>query len=203
LFAACAGSFVHAQAPSSPTDAFTAQVEALAAIQTLNAELLSSRSATLTLETWCRDHHLADPPKIVAHQTANTQKPPTAEQRQRLEVAGDEAVRYRHVQLACGTRVLSEADNWYVPRRLTGEMNRILETTETPFGRAVQALEPYRRTFTIALLWAPIASPHQAAPPDGVLLHRAVLYTKDHKPFSEVSEVYQREILAFLPELTR
>src|SRR5262245_9028514 len=32
----------------------------------LNTELLNSRSATATLETWCRDHRLASEPKIVA-----------------------------------------------------------------------------------------------------------------------------------------
>ena len=44
-----------------------ARLEALALIQTLNVELLSSTSATLTLERWCRDHALADTPVIWAH----------------------------------------------------------------------------------------------------------------------------------------
>jgi hypothetical protein len=112
--------------------------------------------------------------------------------------------------------VLSEADNWYVPGRLTTEMNRLLETTETPFGRAVQPLGFYRKTMEVRMLWAPLPEgwerqPRQAvaaaagsrsmvplAIPDALFEHRAVLYTRDHLPFSEVHEVYQRELLAFL-----
>ena len=50
-------------------------------------------------------------------------------------------MRYRRVQLACGDRVLSEADNWYLVGRLTLDMNTALERTETPFGVAVRALD--------------------------------------------------------------
>ena len=46
----------------------------------------------------------------------------------------------------CGSVVLSEADNWYVPSRLTPEMNRLLDTTDAPFGRVVQAVHFRRRT---------------------------------------------------------
>ena len=36
-------------------------------------------------------------------------------------IGPDEPVAYRHVRLRCGDHVLSEADNWYVPSRLTPE----------------------------------------------------------------------------------
>jgi hypothetical protein len=39
------------------------------------------------------------------------------------------------VHLKCGERVLSEADNWYVPARLTKEMNQSLENSDIAFGR--------------------------------------------------------------------
>jgi hypothetical protein len=155
---------------------------------------------------------LAEEPRILAHIVTGVSKVPTAEQLQRLDVTEQDEVKYRKVQLRCGTQVLSEADNWYVPGRLTPEMNRILETTDTPFGRAVESLEPYRRTFAVKLLWAPLPDGWEresATLPDGadralaipaaLFEHRAVLYTRDHKPFSEVSEVYQRQILAFPP----
>jgi len=193
-------------------DTFEARVQALALIQTLNADVLASRSATATLEQWCRDHKLAEPPTIVATLMRNVSRPATVEQRQRLRVTEDDAVAYRHVRLRCGDRVLSEADNWYVPGRLTAEMNRLLETTDTPFGRAVQSLEPYRQTFSATLLWSPLpdgwerASTALPAPargalaiPDKLFEHRAILYTRDHMPFSEVDEIYQRQILAFPP----
>ena len=124
-------------------------VDAYAELQALEAQLLASRSATQTLEAWCRDHRLADTPRIVSRRVDADTRPPTAEQRRRLEVAADEPVRYRRVDLMCGARVLSVADNWYVPSRLTTEMNRLLDTTDTPFGKAVAPLEPSRETFVI------------------------------------------------------
>jgi chorismate-pyruvate lyase len=149
-----------AQAETIPwPDEFLTRLEALALVQTLNAELLASRSATLTLEKWCGEHRLAgaDAAKIVARLIQGEAKPATAEQRQRLEVGPDEQLKYRRVQLLCGERVLSEADNWYVPSRLSAEMNRVLETTDTPFGKAVRELKPYRQTFAANVLWRPLA----------------------------------------------
>ena len=193
-------------------DDYVGRLQALAVVQTLNVELLSSRSATLTLERWCRDHRLAENPAIVAALIPGPPKAATTEQRERLQVTAEEEVRYRRVQLRCGSRVLSEAENWYVPGRLTAEMNRLLETTETPFGKAVQPLEPYRRTFLVLQLWKVLPEGWERsrrdkhhgrraplAIPDALFEHRAVLYTRDHKPFSEVDEVYQRQVLAFQP----
>jgi hypothetical protein len=210
--AMCAALPTHAQAPPEWPDTFVARLEALALMQTLNAEILGSRSATLSLEKWCRDHRLAQPPEILARVAIGAGRPATAEQRQRLEVDEGEQVKYRRVQLRCGTRVLSEADNWYVPGRLTPEMNRVLEETDTPFGKVVAALQPYRRTFAVTLLWSPLpegweretgrlqaATGRTLAIPDAVFEHRAVLYARDHKPFSEVHEVYQRQLLSFPP----
>src|SRR6185436_7224812 len=109
-------------------------------------------------------------------------------------------------------KVLLEADNWYVPSRLSTEMNRLLETTDTPFGKAVQPLEPYRQTFSVKVLWSPLPDgwergstvPSTGANgtlqiPDGLLEHRAILYTREHKPFSEVDEIYFRQLLSITP----
>jgi hypothetical protein len=190
-------------------DNFTAHVEALALLQTLNADLLSHDSATLTLDRWCEAHHLATPAKIVAERLTGVDKPAAPEQRQLLGVDETEPIRYRHVRLACGRQVLSEADNWYVPARLTPEMNHALDTTDVVFGRAVQPLHFQRRTLSAKLLWSPLpqgwemsaAAPDQgAAPlavPASVLEHRAVLTLPDGTPFSEVIETYTGEVLAF------
>ena len=136
-------------------------------------------------------------------------KPPSAEQRRRLGVSETETVKYRHVRLFCGERVLSEADNWYVPGRLTEVMNRLLETTDTPFGKAVQALEPRRQTFAATTLWSPLPAGWEKGPippgdatrplaiPEFLFEHRALLYTRDNLPFSEVDEVYKRSLLDF------
>jgi len=181
----------------------------LALAQSLNAEILGSHSATDSLEKWCRRHQLAQPATIVAKLDATIVKPATAEQRRRLKVSEQEQVSYRHVRLLCGDHVLSEADNWYVPGRLTDEMNRLLETTDIPFGRAVQALAPYRQTFATISLWPPLAAVWGRGPavstralrplaiPDSLFEHRALLYGRDDMPFSEVDEVYKRWLLEF------
>ncbi len=208
LWAVGIGTAVAAEATAWP-DTFVARLEALALVQTLNAEILGSRSATFSLEKWCRDHHLAEPARIIAQLDSGIDKPPTAEQRARLKVGENEPVKYRHVRLSCGERVLSEADNWYVPGRLTAAMNRLLETTDTPFGKAVKALEPYRQTFAATTLWSPLPEGWEKGPitpgdtaralaiPESLFEHRALLYTADHLPFSEVDEVYKRPLLDF------
>jgi len=213
---AAAAPLAHAQPPPTWPDTFVTRLGALALIQTLNADILGSRSATLTLENWCREHRLAAEPRITARLLTGVDQPLSAEQRQRLQMTNEEAT-YRRVELRCGSRVLSEAENWYVPSRLTAEMNRVLETTDTPFGRAVQSLEPYRQTFDVRVLWSPLADgwertsdqrpPCAAAGalaiPDALFEHRAILYTREHKPFSEVHEVYQRQLLSFPPPRVR
>jgi chorismate-pyruvate lyase len=176
-------------------DRIESRIEALALLQSLNADLLSHDSATLTLDRWCRAHRLAS----------------TEEQRAVLGVSPDVPVNYRHVRLRCGDRVLSEAENWYVPSRLTPEMNRTLETSDIAFGRAVKALRFQRHTLSAELLWSPLpegweigaALPMESDDPlpvpDHVIRHRAVLILPDGTPFSEVIENYTSDVLA-IPE---
>lgn len=187
---------------------FLARVEATALIETFNAELLSHPSATATLERWCGAHRLAKEPKVSAHLMRGEDKQITAEDRQRLSIAANEPVRYRRVQLFCGSKLLSEADNWYVPSRLTPEMNRLLDETDTPFGRAVKDLEFERQTLKSTTLWQPLPKgweleaprPDEAGSltiPDHVLEHRAILHTKARVPFSIVVETYTKHVFDF------
>ncbi|ACL59431.1 hypothetical protein [Methylobacterium nodulans] len=189
-------------------DTYLSRVEAMAVMQTLNAQLLAARSATTTLEAWCGAHGIAAEPRLVARLVREVDRPASAETRQRLQVGPDEPLRYRRVRLACGDQVLSEADNWYVPARLTPEMNRALDTSDTPFGRAVQGLKPTRQTVESRLLWQPLPEGwDQAAPsagscgtlpvPEALFSHRAVLFTAERQPFSEVVETYARTVLDF------
>lgn len=210
LAASCAA---ESTAGGSCSDAFVARLKTLALIETLNADLLASRSATATLEKWCADHRMAKEPKIVARRAVGADKSASAETRRRLRLSEGEPVKYRRVQLVCGDHVLSEADNWYAPGRLTEEMNRLLDQTETPFGKAVQALHPFRRTFEAKLLWSPLPSGWERKGPsvdrdDGkaagslaipreIFEHRALLYTEDQQPFSEVDETYMSGVLEF------
>ncbi len=79
-------------------ESFAARLEALALLQTLNAELLSHDSATLTLERWCAAHELASPALIVAERVNGAYQAPTDEQRQLLGVNATEPIRYRKVR---------------------------------------------------------------------------------------------------------
>ena len=190
-------------------DSAASRLAALALIESLDADLLSHDSATLTLERWCDAHHLAVPAGIRAERVRGADKPAGEEQRRLLAVGDGEPIRYRRVRLACGPHVLSEADNWYVPARLTPDMNQSLDTTDIPFGRAVEALKFQRRTLSAELLWRPLPEgwemtgalpppgPGALAIPDEVLRHRAVLTLPDGTPFSEVVETYSGEVLAF------
>jgi len=211
LCAAAMPLFAGAQTGPAWPDTFLARVETLALIETLNADLLAARLATLTLDKWCADHKLASETKIRARLIRSVDKPASQEQRVRLQIDQSEPVRFRHVELVCGDRVLSEADNWYVPSRLSAEMNRLLETTDTPFGRVVADLKPFRQNFAAVVLWKPLPDGWELQPPPGdhpgellsvphaLLEHRALVLTPELKPISEVDEVYTRENLAFTP----
>jgi hypothetical protein len=91
-------------------------------------------------------------------------------------------------------------------------MNRLLETTDIPFGRAVADLKPFRAA---EILWRPLDDGwEQRAPladhpeltleiPPKLFKHRALLYAPDNKPIAEVDETCTRENLAFAPPRRR
>jgi chorismate-pyruvate lyase len=182
-------------------------------LRTLNERLLASHSATSTLEQWSLgalagalcDGADRGAQAIRARRVAGVDRPASAEQRARLAVGPDELVIYRRVELAFGDRVLSEAENWYVPSRLTAAIRKILAETDTPFGRAVMDLNPVRETFAVELFWRPDDRPSGGldkpvgsdAIPWRLFQHRALVYGEGRRPVSEVNETYTREILAF------
>lgn len=153
------------------------------AAQRLKADLLSNNSATVVLGQWCAAAHLADPPTIRALRDP-IEVPASAETRALLKAGADEPIRYRRVKLACGTHVLSEADNWYVPARLTPQMNALLDSGDTPFGTAVKALNFHRTTLDAA----EVKDLHT------ILRVRALLLTPADLPFSLVVENYTGEL---------
>jgi chorismate-pyruvate lyase len=155
---------------------------ALSEIRTLNADLLAHDSATAVLQQWCADHRLADPPRIVAERARGRDKPADARVRRLLRADPGEIIAYRHVRLACGGVVLSEADNWYRPGRLTADMNRALDTTDTPFGTVVKPLGFHRERLSAVVLGGRRA----------IIRHQALLETPDGTPFSLVVETYLR-----------
>ena len=149
-------------------------------LRRLKAELLASPSATQTLTAYCARFHLADPPAIRALRDHGMDLKADGRVRRLLQVGAGEPVRYRRVRLSCGDQVLSDADNWYVPARLTAEMNSTLDHTDTPFGTVVKPLDFQRRTLGTEGLH------------DGrhVLRVTALLVNRDGLPFSLVQENY-------------
>ena len=193
-------------------DTFLSRLEIISVIQSFNVRLLSSSSATATLEKWCGDHRLTQQPKIIANRIKSIDKIPSIETRQRLNVDNNELVLFRHVELSCGEHILSEADNWYVPSRLPPEINKMLEQSDVPFGKAIGSLKPVRKTFYSQQLWSPLPenwemndvsnnadkiSALSFYPAHFILEHRALVLSQDQKPLSEVDEKYTDEILKF------
>lgn len=160
----------------------------------LHAELVRHDSATLALESWCRRRGVVPATTgVVAQRMPVATKAPSPEQRVRLGVTTEELVRYRRVRLSCGGCVLSEAENWYVPGRLTPAMNRLLEQSDTPFGRVIRPLRFRRHLLAAQPLWSRGAG--DDCVPEHVLRHRALLVGSDGLPLCEVLETYTRDAL--------
>ncbi len=186
-----------------PSAQYVNRLKTEALIETLNGALLAGSSATTVLEQWCAVHHLASPAVITAKRDLSVVVPPTDETRARLKLAPDEPYGFRRVKLMCGDKVLSEADNWYAPARLTDAMNDSLANSTTPFGRVIAPFKAFRRTFSVERLWSPLPNDWAergelnptdsklAFPPHGALFrHRAVVLKPDGSPIAEVSETY-------------
>lgn len=151
----------------------------------LKADLLSKPSATQVLTDWCAARHIASPAVIHAQRDHAMHKPPTPEIRALLQARPDEAIHYRRVKLACGTHILSEADNWYRPSVLTSDMNKALDETDTPFGTAVKPLNFHRNTLDA----------RKGPGDDHPLEIRALLLTPAQVPFSLVVEDYSADLV--------
>ncbi len=171
------------------------------ALVRFEAALDATDSASEALRRWCADNRLADPAVIRAERVRDVEKPADAAVREALGAAPGEPLRYRRVRLRCGERVLSEADNWYRPGKLTAAMNDVLDATDRPFGVVVGPLGFHRRTLGVDWLFDPMRA---ALPGDGggrkaphaVLRHRAVLISAEGAPFSLVIETYTDEVLS-------
>lgn len=196
MLAICGPARAEAPADGRASPPELAGLRAAALVHSLNARLLRNPSATLTLDQWCADHHLApEGSKIVAERVRGEDRPADSAVRRLLRVGPEQPVAYRRVRLRCGERVLSEADNWYVPALLTPEMNRTLDTTDTSFGRVVAPLGFRRETLSATLPAGTPSAQRSATPSRYLLQHRAVLLLPDGRPFSALVESYTPEIL--------
>ncbi len=166
-------------------------------IEALNAQFLQNDSATAVLQALC--DRRAPGQKIVARKTERPTDASTLDAaRAALGAAPEEPVRHRQVELMCAGEVLSQAENWYLPGRLTPEMNRALDETRTPFGVVVAPLH-FRREFLETVFLhearAPLREGERLTASDPVLRHRAILKTPDGGAFSLLVETYTSEVL--------
>lgn len=153
------------------------------------ARLAANPSATAVLESWCREHF--DPSATVRASVISTSSSsPTARIRRELAIGDAEHLGYRRVSLQCSGRTLSLAYNWYVPGRLTPEMNRALAATDQPFGRVAAPLN-YTRERLLGQ-----RGNADYCPAGTILTHRALLRLPDGRPLALVVECYTGAILA-------
>ncbi len=148
------------------------------------ATLAAQDSATAALGQWCARRNLASPATIRASPNSSETLAATPAIRALLGVAADEPVAYRNVRLSCGDQVLSLARNWYVPARLTPDMNRRLTTSDTPFGTVVAPLGFHRERL------AAQRGASADCPQGTVLSQSAVLRLPNEQPISLVVECY-------------
>lgn len=160
-------------------------------LERLNAELLSSHSATVTLGKWCAARGLSDPAGVRAEVDPISAVPTASpELLARLQVRQESELRHRRVRLMCGPHVLSEATNWYVPARLSPSMNAALAKSNAPFGRLILPLSPIRHNLSVT-----VVQPDRDELAGTVLRHHTLVLDGEGCPLAEVLERYQAVLL--------
>lgn len=176
---ALAIAIVLAGAPASLTPAEQALARAI------DARLLAAASATGTLEAWCAERGIAPTgTRVVATVVAGKAPELPRSERLRLGIGPGEPLGYRHVRLSCGGVLLSEAENWFVPARLTPAMRRALAESDTPFGTVIRPLIPKRENRRVA-------GPSEAT----LFVHEGLVRSAEGVPLAFVRERYQRGLL--------
>ncbi|GBR47499.1 hypothetical protein CSR02_01510 [Acetobacter pomorum] len=183
-------------------------------VEKLENKLLANSSATRVLEHWIHHYGLVTPEsKLQAYRQKHATAPCPPFLQQTLLGASEtqkEDVRYRKVQLTAQGKVFSEAENWYLPARLSPHMAIELNTTDRPFGLVVAALNFSRQLIRRESLWFPLPEQweQQGIPagsgqpiclPSYLFRHMAVLRNQAGQAFCVVIETYTSEALGFPP----
>jgi chorismate-pyruvate lyase len=155
-----------------------------AQVSSLERDLAAQPSATAVLTAVCQRRFGPTALPIRAEQVHGGPMAVPSALAQRLDPGLDQPVVLRHVRLMCGETVLSEAYNWYLPMRLPVEVARLLETTDTPFGKALAI-----HGFTRKRLWSKRGRAAEC-PAGTVLSQSAVLELPERGPVSLVIECY-------------
>jgi hypothetical protein len=155
-------------------------------LRSFESALAAQPSASAALTSWCATQAIADPATITAERVDLPFPGSTAAIRQLLAVTDAEDVTHRTVDLKCGGTTLSVAYNWYVPSRLTPEMNAALASGNMPFGTVIAPLQFTRQTL------ARVRGAMNGCPKASVLSHLALLKLPDGRAISVVIECYTR-----------
>lgn len=197
-----------------PKERVIARLALYGTMQKLSERLLTSRSATFTLEEWCKENGAPFTSVTAIRDIDAEPREPSDDTLEGLGAVADQ-VSYRKVALCTGGTLLSEADNWYVPANLTEAMNTDLQTTTIPFGKVVAPLKPFRAPLFAEILWKDIlperwqqrstedliqwVGGQQALvykPNQDLFVHHALLLSERGLPLAEVRETYKSNLLA-------
>jgi hypothetical protein len=165
----------------------TAQSPIPALIQDLSMRLIAGATATETLLAWCDEHGLSDGPITVEIRQRFSHAVVPDDVLPALKLDPCEGISYRHVQLMRGSLPLASAENWFVPQRLTADMNAALNRTNVPFGRVVAPLHPFRRTLAA----------HLPSHSEIILVHKAVIFSNTGTALALVNESYSSDLVSF------
>lgn len=161
-------------------------------LESLESQLLSNASATEVLESYCQRYFGAEHATVRAEILKRQDHAKASKTVLRtLKLGPGESVSYRSVRLRCGEIALSEADNWYVPERLTPAMNEALAKTDIPFGKVVKPLQFQRQTRKTR--WNPNMTGASANP--WIFENQAQLIAPGQPPFSVLRERYLASLL--------
>jgi len=164
-------------------------------LERFNALLCACNSATAMLTQWMRSPGEDSVTEIVAIERTGRTAAADAEQIGRLHVKRRDEIRYRRVWLVYKGRIVSDAENWYVPARLPLAMQDQLEQSVMPFGTIIAPSTPTRETLSNERLWHRKADEAFVRLPVHIIRHCALVRDADGLPISEVRETYTRNIL--------
>ncbi|WBU31867.1 hypothetical protein OOZ54_10345 [Rhodopseudomonas palustris] len=164
-------------------------------------------TATAALIAWCRCYHPCDAEAIAI--TLRGDEVMAADRYHGpLRPQAGETLRRRRVWLHWGSRVLSEAENWYIPERLPLPMREAVADGGRPYGAVVAALRPERiplatlrtdegggdRSGTAEML-VQLAQAKGFSPPEAFVLHIHAIMTASGVMLAELREHYRRDLL--------
>uniref|UniRef100_E6VCY5 Uncharacterized protein n=1 Tax=Rhodopseudomonas palustris (strain DX-1) TaxID=652103 RepID=E6VCY5_RHOPX len=164
-------------------------------------------TATTALIAWCRCHHPCNA-ESVAITLLGDETMPADDYDGPLRPRDGETLRRRRVWLHWGDRVLSEAENWYIPERLPPAMRDAVADGLRPYGAVVAGLRPKRVTTTVLRtddiacdrfddeeILARLARTRGFSPPQAFVLHIHAVMTASGVVLAELREHYRRELL--------